>query len=451
MGSKISRQFAINYMIMFLLIIALAVTTILLQDAYFTSIEEKASIDTDEMIRDYKSNGLEYAFNRQPVEKGDYIEVIDNDYKVLDSVNSPNSKGYVYTLREFNEMIFSQDYLGYHYVEYIDDSDRFMLLYMSEGRDYKGVLMFFIGVFIALSFMAAVVYANVTSKKIITPIGKLVEGVVLIGRGDYDFDIKFDSSNELEILKDSINSMSKKIKQEIGLREKSESNRKKLILNISHDVKTPLTNIIGYSQTLIDSNEIKEFNCEDVQRALEIINSNGVLANKLIQELFELSHIEMDEGPIKTEKADICELMRIKLIQYVNEFEDNGIDYSFDIPDGPVILDVNKIKFERAIDNIIQNSMKYNKRDFSIDVSMKSENSKVIIAISDTGVGIPKEYNSIIFEPMVRVENSRNREFGGSGLGLSITRHIIEKHGGTISLDSAYESGCRFVIEIDHF
>ena len=114
-------------------------------------------------------------------------------------------------------------------------------------------------------------------------------------------------------------------------------------------------------------------------------------------------------------------------------------------------MDINSIKFERAIDNIIQNSMKYNKSGFAIDVSMKTEKSKVIIAISDTGVGIPKEYYGIIFEPMVRVENSRNREFGGSGLGLSITRHVIEKHGGSISLDSDYEEGCRFTIELDYF
>lgn len=445
MRSKISKQFVINYMIMFLLIIGLAVTTILLQDAYFTSIEEKVSIDSEDMVRDYKARGLEYAFNSQPVQKGDYIEIIDDNYRVVESINSPNSKGHTYTHREFNEMIFSDDW-GY-YIEYIDDSDRFMLFYISEGNGYTGVLMFFMGVFIVMSSMAAVVYANVTSKKIIKPIRILVEGVGRIGKGDYDCDIEFNSSNELGILKDAINSMSKKIKQEISLREKSESNRKKLILNISHDVKTPLTNIIGYSQTLIDSNDTKG---ENAQRALEIINSNGVLANKLIQELFELSHIEMDEGPLKTEKADICELMRIKLIQYVNEFEEAGIEYSFDIPDGPIIVDINKIKFERAIDNLIQNSMKYNRSGFSIDVSMKAENSKVLISISDTGVGIPKEYHGIIFEPMVRVEDSRNREFGGSGLGLSITRHVIEKHGGSISLDSGYEKGCRFVIELEH-
>jgi len=443
-SQKISTQFFVNYLIIFFLILTLVLTTFLLHNTYTSIVENDLIIDVDKLIDDFYNYDLKTAAKNQKFTSDDYIEVVNEDYEIIDIYNSPKNIGYKYTHKELNKQVYSNNYYEY-YLFYIEDTDNFILLHMNPIEQYTEVILLFIVFFIVVFFVSLIVYAKVSSEKIVIPIKKLVNGIEKISKGDYDSKIEFNATNELDLLKNSINQMSVKIKNEINLREKSEDNRKKLILNISHDVKTPLTNIIGYSQTLINE---KDLSMDDLQSSIKIINTNGLLANKLINELFELSKLEMNEEMFSTENTDICELLRKKLIEYVSEFEDKNITYNFNIPSENITLNLNVIKFERAIDNLIQNSIKYNGSNFDINITLEKNMDKITIIIEDTGIGIPKEYHDSIFEPMVRVESSRNRALGGTGLGLSITKHIIKKHGGNITLDPSYLDGCRFIITL---
>lgn len=443
-SQKISTQFFINYLIIFFLILTLVVTTFLLHNAYTSVLQNDFFIDIDKLIEDYSVYDLKTAAKNQNFTSEDYIEVINEDYEIIDTYNSPKNVGFTYTHKKLNSQIYSDDYYEY-YVFYIDGTDNFTLLHMSPINSYTEVILLFIVFFIVLFFVSLIVYAKVSSQKIVIPIKKLVNGIEKISIGDYNSKIEFNATNELDILKNSINEMSNKIKSEINLRQKSEDNRKKLILNISHDVKTPLTNIIGYSQTLLKG---KNLSLDDVKSSIKIINTNGLLANKLINELFELSKFEMNNEILPIKSTDICELLRRKLIQYISEFEDKNINYNFNIPNENISLNLNVIQFERSIDNLIQNSIKYNGSNFDINITLKKAMDVITIIIEDTGIGIPKEYHNTIFEPMVRVESSRNRTLGGTGLGLSITKHIIQRHGGTITLDPNYLDGCRFIITL---
>jgi signal transduction histidine kinase len=122
--------------------------------------------------------------------------------------------------------------------------------------------------------------------------------------------------------------------------------------------------------------------------------------------------------------------------------------YTFEIPEFPIWCLIHEKRIERAIGNIITNSIKYSGKNTTLYLEMKVSKNNAVIIIQDTGIGIPKEFVPVIFEPFVRADLSRNTKSGGTGLGLAITKKIMEKHEGQIYLDSNYKNGCRFVISL---
>jgi signal transduction histidine kinase len=128
--------------------------------------------------------------------------------------------------------------------------------------------------------------------------------------------------------------------------------------------------------------------------------------------------------------------------------EQNGVQYEIDITEDEVEIPFDRKNLDRALSNIILNSIKYNEPGITISVKLLIANKKAVIIIKDDGIGIPKEFHESIFEPFVRVDATRNSRTGGTGLGLSISKAIIEKHGGNIYLVRDIDKGCEFVITL---
>jgi signal transduction histidine kinase len=302
---------------------------------------------------------------------------------------------------------------------------------------------------VVVFIVALFAYAKYTSKQVILPIKDLVKSVEEIGKGNYSINIDYSASEELNILKDEINNMASTLQNKTEKTIKLQENRKQLIRDLSHDIRTPLTNILGYSDKLVrEKNNLSE----DQQKSIEIIQQYGNSANTLVNELFELSKLELGESEFTTVKKDINEWIKLKLIDYVNEFESRNIDYDFDFLDKVCHIEINEFNLHRVFDNLLLNTIKYNQNNFSLYLSLKESSKSYKITIADDGIGIPDESLAKVFEPMVRIEDSRNRELGGTGLGLTIVKEIIEKHGWNIQLKSELESyfgkGCTFVITI---
>ncbi|TMU87166.1 HAMP domain-containing histidine kinase [Bacillus sp. BHET2] len=437
---SITKQFFINYALLFIIILGVGTFTLLANYVYVETVYEDLDQDfLKEAYEDAKKSGMKAAFKKHELPKNAYLEIVSPDYKVTDQFNSPHKVGYNYGLNEFlkNTDTYDTDL-------YIPDKEEEYLLLYFPADDYfqlDDVFFFTIIFFMVCLIVILYWYVKRTSVQLIQPIQKLLKGIDSISSGNYGEKIEFEANQELNQLKQNINQMAGTIGTEIALKERSEQLRKRLILDISHDLKTPLTNIQGYAETL---NSFTHLSRSDQLKYTDIIVSNSKRANRLIHDLFELSHMDIDSDLISLSEHDMAEWLRTMLSSFVEEFEEKGMEYHLDITEQPLMVKFDPSKMERAISNILHNGMAYS--DGYLSISLQQKQNHAVMIIEDRGIGIPADYHEKIFEPFVRIDESRNGETGGTGLGLSIAKKIVELHGGSIELDRKYDEGCRFLV-----
>lgn len=286
------------------------------------------------------------------------------------------------------------------------------------------------------------ILAKTTSSAFIKPIKTLLNGVIEISHGNYDIHIDVDKKNEFLELANGFNMMAETIQNERKENKKLEKVREDLILDISHDLKNPLSAILGYSETLINRNDLNE---NDKVEYLNIINKNSQRANKLINDLFEFSLYDNTDYKMNILKIDISEFIRQTIANYIPEFDHKKFEYDFDIIEEQCYVMANEEKLSRAINNVLDNKIKYTPIGGRIGIKTEIRDSNFYIILSDNGESIPKKYKEKIFNPFVRVDKSRNSKTGGTGLGLSITKKILNKHNGDIKIVES-EIGTSFEI-----
>ncbi|MBF0117503.1 MAG: HAMP domain-containing protein [Desulfobacterales bacterium] len=223
-----------------------------------------------------------------------------------------------------------------------------------------------------------------------------------------------------------------------------ETMRKDFVANVSHELKTPLTAIKGFVETL------KECLKEDLEQAeyfLEIIERHVNRLNAIIDDLLNLSRIELEDERKKINFSQTQLLSVLKeavQICGVKAFE-KKIKINL-ICDDKIFVKIDSCLMEQAFINLIDNGIKYNNDGGIIDISVTSVNGEIIISIKDQGIGIPKEHLPRIFERFYRVDKARSRKLGGTGLGLSIVKHIVIAHGGQVKVTSEPGKGSVFTI-----
>ena len=293
-----------------------------------------------------------------------------------------------------------------------------------------------------LILLVVYVFAKSTSRLFIKPIKTLLNGVMEITNNNYDINIKIDTKNEFLDLANGFNMMAETIRNEIREKEKLEKIREGLILDISHDLKNPLSSILGYSEILINNRDLDE---NEKMEYLNIINKNSYRANKLMNNLFEFSLYDNSDYKFNLIKTDISEFMRQTIANYIPEFEHNKFEYDFDIPEESYYVMMDEEKLTRAINNILDNKLKYNPPGSKIGITTEIRERYFCIVLSDNGESIPEKNRENIFNLFVRLDKSRNSKTGGTGLGLSITKKIINKHNGGIRIIDS-EVGTSFEI-----
>lgn len=467
-SKKMATQLFINYILFLIILIGiLALTMTALLFYLSTYYKDSPTINTTagRIIRqDYKDINV----SDVTMHNG-YVEVLDKDLIIIMQNGSKHDVGYKYTLQYFHDMVTNNLKDGYFYSSKYADKKDFILITvvpnsvydtytwgiehierLGEASKIKDTRLNFLEIFpfIILIFLLTtmILYSKLTSRMFVKPLKKLLQGVNTLKSGEYSTRVEINSLNEIGQLKDAFNLMAEKIQEETLLKEKSEKNGKRMILDISHDLKNPLTSILGYSEFLLENQDIL---LEDRNNLLKVINNNSRRANDLIQDLFQLSRVESAEYKLEIGNHDIGEFLRELIAGYVPMMEQNGVQYEIDITEDEVEIPFDRKNLDRALSNIILNSIKYNDPGITISIKLLIANKKAIIIIKDDGVGIPKEFHQSIFEPFVRVDVTRNSKTGGTGLGLSISKAIIQKHGGHIYLVQDIGEGCKFIITLD--
>ena len=231
--------------------------------------------------------------------------------------------------------------------------------------------------------------------------------------------------------------------EDISERVRAENMRKDFVANVSHELKTPLTSISGFAETLKLNENIDK---ETRNRFLTIIDGEANRLRRLIEDILTLSFIENDKKEEK-EAINLYSVYRRVEDMLMISAKTKNIALACEA-DESISLQANADYVKQIILNLVDNAIKYTPENGAVNVKIFTEKENAVIKVSDTGMGIPKEDQSRIFERFYRVDKARSREIGGTGLGLAITKHIVMNLGGTISVESELEKGSTFTVKI---
>jgi two-component system phosphate regulon sensor histidine kinase PhoR len=219
-----------------------------------------------------------------------------------------------------------------------------------------------------------------------------------------------------------------------------ETVRSDFVANVSHELKTPLTSIKGFVETLLEGAlDDKENN----RNFLKIIQEHTERLNSLVDDLLSLSHLESKEITFKKKSFNIKQQLEEVISGFRSQLKKSNIEIKNELP-ADIAVTADKNRVQQVFTNLIDNAIKFNKENGSIKVYAQEINGKIKISIEDSGIGIPTKDISRIFERFYRVDKARSRELGGTGLGLSIVKHIVELHGGSVGVESTEGFGSVF-------
>lgn len=219
-----------------------------------------------------------------------------------------------------------------------------------------------------------------------------------------------------------------------------EKMRSEFVANVSHEIKTPVTSVIGFAETLLDGAMEDEETCRSF---LQIIYEESQRLHRLIGDILDLSKIESRELPLQIEKFDISRLVRSTADTLNGQAEKKDQTLNLDLPDVlEVDGDIDRIR--QIVVNLLSNAIAYTPGGGRIDVTVASEAGRWRLEVADTGVGIPEKDLPRIFERFYRVDKARSRESGGTGLGLAIVKHLVDALHGSIEVNSRVGEGTTF-------
>ncbi|MDM5195573.1 HAMP domain-containing histidine kinase [Bacillus hominis] len=214
---------------------------------------------------------------------------------------------------------------------------------------------------------------------------------------------------------------------------KVEISMRKMLSNISHDLKTPLTVILGYTEIL---NNDKTINEEEQQMLLEKVHVKTLEVMELIHKFFDLAKLESGDKAIEITKVNMNEVCREKILSFYDLVTTKGFDVHIDIPERNIYALGNAEVLGRVLNNLISNAITYGDDGKKLGMTLRDDETSVYIDVWDKGKGIDESHIDKVFERMYTLEDSRNRLYQGSGLGLTITKRLVEAMDGEIHLSS---------------
>lgn len=304
------------------------------------------------------------------------------------------------------------------------------------------------GLIILIALIFVQLFNRSITKTIIEPLDQLKKSTETMKTGNLEsIEVPLDNeyaANEIKELADSFEEMRLQVKQSAIEQKRYEENRKELIANISHDLKTPITSIIGYVEGLQDGVATTK---EKEAQYLATIHKKATSLNHLIEELFLYSKLDLQKIGFNFEEVNIRQFLVHISEEYQMELANQGTHLSTEFgeeQDAYCLIDREQVN--RILGNLIQNSLNFRDmgKEFNqVILRLTQTEGKVWIEVEDNGIGIDEEQQAFIFDRFYRGESSRNIAMGGSGLGLAIVKQLVEAHGGTLQLNSIKGQGTK--------
>lgn len=283
----------------------------------------------------------------------------------------------------------------------------------------------------SLAIGIALLLTFVLSRRMMSPIGVLAGAARRLGRGDLSERVHLEGEGEIASLAQAFNSMA-------GDLEYAEQLRRNMVADVAHELRTPLSNIQGYLEAIRDGM------VEPDGAAIRSLNEETALLSRLVNELQELSLAEAGELKLVYQTEDVAGLVRQAVTSWQPQLTAEEISLSLEVPDDLAPVNIDWQRVNEVLHNILENAVAHTRKGGTIKIAASQKGKWVEVSVSDTGEGIPAEDLPHIFERFYRVDKSRARATGGSGLGLTIAKRLIEAHGGTIVVQSKLGEGSRF-------
>jgi len=391
--------------------------------------------------------GVQYVVGNRSVVSGTRIILTDFDRVVIADSEEELLVGEKYQPGSTDGL--SGNYSGTYFVVFSEDQEAIMVrLYIGPrflaGTDAASPRTFgeAINRFLLwgglLAAAIALVLTFVLSRRMSSPIAALAATARRLGRGDLGQRVQLKDRGEVRELAQAFNAMA------IDL-EHAERLRRNLVADVAHELRTPLSNIRGYLEAI----------CDGVMKpdaaTLQSLNEEAALLSRLVDELQELSLAEAGELKLVYQEEDVTELVRRAAASWQPQVAAKGMSLSVDLPDKlrPVNIDWQRIN--QVLHNLLENAVAHTGKGGIITVAAAERGDWVEISVSDTGEGIPAQDLPNIFERFYRVDRSRARATGGSGLGLTIAKRLVEAHGGKIEAQSKLGKGSHFSFTVPIF
>lgn len=297
---------------------------------------------------------------------------------------------------------------------------------------------------VLVGIVVFVVSFMIFMENIIRYIKDMTKSIRRIAEGDLNETVSVQGKDELAYIAASLNDMTDKLLELMEKERDSERTKNELITNVAHDLRTPLTSIIGYMGYLTMKKDLDE---ETRENYIQMVYTKAKRLEKLIEDLFSFTKLNYGKIAMRVDKVDIVMLINQLLDDFYPSFTQNSLEYELVCKQNSIIINADGNLVARLFDNLINNAIKYGKEGKYIKVYIEDKGEKVVVSVVNYGHVIPKEDIRNLFNKFYRVEQSRSTNTGGTGLGLAIVKNIVDMHKGNIVVNSDLD-GTEFVVTL---
>ena len=331
------------------------------------------------------------------------------------------------TLNEGTKINFNGQIIGWVLVGYNTED-----IFLTKFIETFNVRLIYISLLIGI---AGIIVAFILSNQMTRPLRDLIKATKNISAGNLNENVRISDIDEIGILGNSFNQMAQRL-------QNAEKRRQQIVADMSHELRNPLSVVKANLEGMIDG--ILPSKTENIEK----VHQQTIILSKLIEDLRLISMAEAGELRLYKQKTNINTLTQKILDDFKIAMQKKNIKLETKISTTPISISIDPIRIEQVLNNIISNALRYVAKNDSILIQINEKLKNVEIIIKDSGPGIEQNKQQYIFDRFYRIDKSRSRQHGGSGLGLSIAKELVQAHLGTISLKSNVGKGTTFTISI---
>ncbi|MBI2869254.1 MAG: HAMP domain-containing protein [Chloroflexi bacterium] len=273
------------------------------------------------------------------------------------------------------------------------------------------------------------------SRRILAPVRSLVQAAERLGRGDLSYRVNLKDRGEMGGLARAFNSMA-------GDLERAEELQRNMVADIAHELRTPLSNIRGYLEAMRDGVIAAD------AEAIRSLDEEAALLSRLVEDLQDLSLAEAGRLSLDRQLSDIACVVRQAVATKQNQAAAKCLSITVSLPDDLPPVEIDALRISQVLRNLLENAIAHSGSGGAVNIGVRNQGGALAVTVADTGEGIPAADLPYIFERFYRVDKSRARATGGSGLGLTIARRLVEAHGGRIEAQSQPGQGSCFTFTL---